>query len=85
MELSNERLVLALEEAIKVVVEHDRHLLEVDVNERSITHRLAMYLQKALPECDVDAEYNRDQAKPKRLDIYREEKVQVESMVVTMI
>lgn len=37
----------------------DAHLLDVDANERSISHRLAIYIQEALPEWVVDCEYNR--------------------------
>jgi len=37
----------------------DKDLLLIDVNERSITHRLGIYLQEQFPEWDVDCEYNR--------------------------
>jgi hypothetical protein len=47
---------------------HDAYLLEVDANERSITHKLAEYLQQEFPEWNVDCEYNRDGLLPKTLD-----------------
>ncbi|KKM98078.1 hypothetical protein LCGC14_1161530 [marine sediment metagenome] len=37
----------------------DRYLLDEEVNERTITHKLAEYLQQQIPEFNVDCEYNR--------------------------
>ena len=39
----------------------DKKLLEIKVNERTITHKLAVYLQQNFPEFNVDCEYNRDE------------------------
>lgn len=50
----------------------DLTLLEVDGNERSLTHRLGMYLQDEFAEWDVDCEYNRNGVRPKRLKSIRE-------------
>jgi hypothetical protein len=41
------------------LVEHDRDLLLLDANERTITGRLGIYLQELFPEWNVDCEYNR--------------------------
>ncbi len=41
------------------LVEHDRDLLLLDANERTITGRLGVYLQELFPEWNVDCEYNR--------------------------
>jgi len=49
--------------AIGVLFENDAFLLESDVNERSITHKLAEYLQQQFPEYHVDCEYNRTKNK----------------------
>ena len=58
-----------LKEILSMVINElklkDYYLLEKDVNERSITHKLAGYLQKHLSEhfdehYDVDCEYNRN-------------------------
>ncbi len=38
---------------------HDQYLLTIDAHERSIAHKLAIYLQEEFPELDVDSEYNR--------------------------
>ena len=56
--------------ALDLLLKHDRFLLEHDVNERSITHKLAQYLQENFPGWDVDCEYNRignQRIDPKRL------------------
>ncbi len=45
--------------AVMKLMEKDEYLLQNDVNERSITHRLAMYIQEQFPEWDVDCEYNK--------------------------
>lgn len=46
--------------ALEMLLERDSYLLQVDANERSITHRLAIYLQQELPSLDVDCEYNKN-------------------------
>ena len=48
---------------------NDWKLLKSDVNERSITHKLAIYLQENFPNFDVDCEYNRDGLDPKMLNL----------------
>lgn len=53
--------------ALQQLLDRDSFLLERDVNERSITHRLAMYLAEEFPPWDVDCEYNRDGHDPKEL------------------
>jgi len=45
----------------------DRLLLELRVNERSMTHKFAGYLQREFPDWDVDCEYNRKFDAPKRV------------------
>lgn len=62
-----ERVVRSVEQLLR----QDRYLLERDVNERSITHRLAVHLSQAFAGWDVDCEYNRDGSDPKRLDLPR--------------
>lgn len=49
-----------LSSALERVVKEDTDLLRYDVNERSITHRLAVYLEEEVSgKWDVDVEYNR--------------------------
>jgi len=54
--------------AICALYRHDRELLDVDANERSITHKLAEHLQREFPGWHVDCEYNRRGREPKRLE-----------------
>jgi len=39
---------------------YDQYLVENKASERSMTHRLAVYLEQLFPEFNVDCEYNRD-------------------------
>ena len=55
--------------AICALYRHDRELLDVDANERSITHKLAEHLQREFPEWHVDCEYNRVGRETKRLAV----------------
>lgn len=59
-----------IREALRQLQESEDFVLRNDVNERTITHRLALYLEPYFPEWSVDIEYNRvgDAADPKRLD-----------------
>jgi hypothetical protein len=41
-------------------IEKDVFLIKMDLNERSITHKLAEHLQRNFPCFDVDCEYNKD-------------------------
>ncbi|HIF9325835.1 hypothetical protein [Photobacterium damselae] len=58
--------------SLKQFIEHDRYLLEKDANERSLTHRIGMYLQAQFDNYYVDCEYNRDKHEPKELHIEQE-------------
>lgn len=60
-------VVRRLRSGYEALLRHDRSLLLVDANERSITHKLAEYLQVEFPGWNVDCEYNRVGAIPKRL------------------
>lgn len=53
--------------ALARLVECDDHLLAEDVNERSVTHHLAVCLACEFPGWDVDVEYNRNVGEIKRL------------------
>jgi len=49
------------------VEKDDRHLLTIDVSERSIAARLAMYLREYFADHHVDVEYNRHGEDTKKL------------------
>lgn len=50
-------------------------MLQNDVNERSITHRFACYLQELFHGWNVDCEYNKNHDQTKKLIEYRRKKV----------
>lgn len=47
-------------EAITKIFERDLYLLTHDLNERTIAHKYAIYLQEQFSEYDVDCEYNKN-------------------------
>ncbi|WP_321529022.1 hypothetical protein [Sedimenticola selenatireducens] len=53
--------------SLQRLLDEDAHLLEVDANERSLTHRVGIYLQNEFAQWNVDCEYNRDNHEPKEL------------------
>ncbi|ELP1878800.1 hypothetical protein QU233_004325 [Vibrio vulnificus] len=59
--------------SLRQFIARDRYLLEVNANERSLTHRRGMYLQAQFEHYDVDCEFNRDGHDPKELYIGTEE------------
>ncbi|GAB4020613.1 hypothetical protein [Spirosoma koreense] len=65
-----------LSQALEKLVKDDPELLERNVNERSMTHKLAEYLQPYFKDMHVDCEYNRDEYDPKELDFPKDDGVQ---------
>ena len=65
MSYTLEQIQQKVKYSLRQLWNNDRYLLDVDANERSITHRLAIYLEKEFRDLDVDCEYNREQDKPK--------------------
>jgi len=55
--------------AIVNLYRYDKELLEVNANERSITHKLAEHLQREFPQWNVDCEYNRLGRDVKKLNL----------------
>lgn len=62
-----------IEHSISKFMEYDSFLLKENANERSITHKLAEYLQQEFIDWNVDCEYNRmvngDSNDPKRIHL----------------
>ncbi|GIU70712.1 MAG: hypothetical protein KatS3mg003_0191 [Candidatus Nitrosocaldaceae archaeon] len=52
--------------ALRILFKNDSFLLEHDVHEISIAHKLAEYLQILFPDWNVDLEYNRRGKEQKR-------------------
>lgn len=66
-------LSTVIESSIKRILRDDRYLLQTGVSERSVCHRLAVYMEEELkPDYCVDIEYNRGYGgkgdRPKKLD-----------------
>jgi len=60
-----------LKKALDILLAKDAHILRADANERSISHRLAAYLEPYFDGWNVDCEYNRNHDDPKTLEIPR--------------
>ena len=60
MEMSREEIKRTIIECIEELFTKDWCILENDVSERAITHKLAEYLQHRIPYLNVDCEYNRN-------------------------
>jgi len=58
--VDSDQIKSRLEEAIEIVKEKDYFLLEYAVHERSICHRLAVYLEQSFTGFNVDCEYDND-------------------------
>lgn len=56
-----------LDRALEKLVDNDAELIDIDVNERTLTHRLAIYIEEEFPDLNVDCEYNRKDGDPKRI------------------
>ena len=63
----NKEVFKKIKNAYLKLLKNDSYLLDVDANERSITHRLAIYLEDEFPDYNVDCEYNRNGAEIKRI------------------
>ena len=56
--------------ALQCFYSNDAYLIEYQVAERALTHKLAEYLQKLFPDYNVDCEYNKvGDGDPKRIDL----------------
>ncbi|HUW05551.1 MAG TPA: hypothetical protein VMW01_04755 [Williamwhitmania sp.] len=58
--ISNKEIKDRLNKALDKLYVRDWYLLKNGVHERSITHKLAEYIQELFPDYDVDCEYDRD-------------------------
>lgn len=57
--------------ALDMLFDRDAEILRNDVNERTITHKLAEYLEPEFPGWNVDCEYNRNHDQTKTLKSLR--------------
>ncbi len=57
-----------LKSSLDLLYHHDSFLLTNDLDELTISHKLASYLQQKFDAWNVDCEYNREQGGSKRLN-----------------
>ena len=64
----NDDIKAKVKTAVSKFKQKDKALIRVNANERSLSHKLAMYLQEQFEKdgWDVDCEYNRFGAETKR-------------------
>jgi len=60
-------LFKSLVDALRDFYDHESQLIELEVSERALTHKLAEHLQKRFREYKVDCEYNKIGKAPKRV------------------
>ena len=67
--MTEEEVRAAIDGAMRTLIDKDGEILGRGVNERTLTHRLAVYLEQdaIFNGWYVDCEYNRDGTNPKRL------------------
>lgn len=67
--MDHDEVLARVTHAARQVAEKDADLLQLDANERTLTHRLAIYLEGEFPGWHVDCEYNRNRHDPKVLKL----------------
>jgi len=65
---SEKEIIRRVKIAIGILFKNDCYLLESGVHERTISHKLAEYLQIQFPDWNVDCEYNKKGIDTKRQD-----------------
>lgn len=69
--MNREKITNKLHKSYEKMISREGYLFEIDTNERSLTHKLAEYLQLEFPEWNVDCEYNRNEVDTKKLDSFK--------------
>lgn len=62
--MQSDKIKECLEKSISTLFQIDMFLLEHDVQEETICHRIAVYLEREIPEYHIDCEYNNDLDSP---------------------
>ncbi len=65
--MDDKEVIEKIRNAYLKLLKNDSYLLKVDTNERSITHRFAIYLEDEFPDYNVDCEYNRNDTDIKKI------------------
>ena len=69
MTYSKEEIEIKVNVALQKLKVQDKYLLDKNLNERTITHKLAEYLQQEFQDLNVDCEYNRFKDLVKKLKL----------------
>jgi hypothetical protein len=78
-------IAAAVESAIDELIEKQPELLALDVTERALSHHLAIHMRERMPaHLDIDVEYNRHGADPKRLQLPRRDALDRELRATTV-
>jgi hypothetical protein len=68
--MKSEQIIEKIHKAYNTLLAQDIYLLQNDANERSLTHKLAGYLELEFPEWNVDCEYNKNLGDAKKVDAW---------------
>lgn len=79
-----EHIEKALDIALCQLLQIDDYILRLDINERTISHKLATYLEPHFQGWDVDCEYNRDHEDAKHLNIRRRKVISDDTQATTV-
>jgi len=71
-EITTNEVKYSVDRALTKLLQNDSLLVELNANERSITHKLAEYLQLEFAAWNVDCEYNRNWARSRGCQCQRE-------------
>lgn len=69
MQFTEDNIIPMIIQACEMFMKHDSYLLTKEVNERSLTHRLAVYLESLFPQWHIDCEYNKLWDDSKRIHV----------------
>ena len=83
--ITAEDVVRRVHRAVDALIRADSFLFIANANERSLTHRLAVYLEHEFPGFNVDCEYNRHYSQVKSISVPQESYVKPDDLNATTI
>lgn len=69
MTFSKDEIEGKVKASLRKLRKHDKYLLDNNLNERTITYKLATYIQEEFQDFNVDCEYNRFDDLVKRIEV----------------
>ncbi len=72
--MEKEVILQKIKSAYRSFLSRDSYLCMKNSNERSMTHKLAEYLQQQLPDWNVDCEYNKNLGGEKLVQVWEEKR-----------